>query len=409
MIDGKYITTEMVRLWEKDFPEYEWAVIYESRTSPDRVLDKLRGATGCICAGGSKSVSRWGMTWALPKGASLIEIQNEMDPDGEAAHMAGASELVHSLVIVPRASDKVTQEMILKDVSLTLKGLDVIGPLEPRKPTIYMPRKNLTGFFSHAGDSFREMIEIWKTKGFVDVVEDPKAVMIWLDGVGNTLLYDRPTMDWLFAAPPEEQKWDLALFGNPKPYDVGGPAKSWFFWPRSPALVEKFVLERLNAKGWSDRGTRCCFHGKIENKIQEKYRVKQDWYTVCDEYSMASGAEAPYKLSKPEYLSSLANSKFGLCLAGFGKKCHREVECMAMGCVPVCAPEVDMDNYANPPQENVHYIRAKDPEDAKQRIEVVTEEQWNTMSAACIQWWRENASAEGSWALTQKLKATAQK
>ena len=102
---------------------------------------------------------------------------------------------------------------------------------------------------------------------------------------------------------------------------------------------------------------------------------------------------------------SLANSKFGLCMAGYGKKCHREVECMAMGCVPVCAPEVDMENYANQPREGIHYIRASSPEDAKQKIAAVSEEQWAIMSAACIQWWSDNASAEGSWKLTQKLKA----
>ena len=159
MIDGKHITNEMVRKWEAEFSEYEWAVMYESRTSPDRVFEKLQGASGLICYGGPKSIARWGMAWALPRGASLVEIQNEMDPDGECCHLAGASGLVHSLVVVPRASEKATQDMILKDVSLTLKGLDVVGPLEAKKPVVYMPRRSLTGFFSHKGDSFREMVE----------------------------------------------------------------------------------------------------------------------------------------------------------------------------------------------------------------------------------------------------------
>ena len=247
------------------------------------------------------------------------------------------------------------------------------------------------------------MVELWAERQYVDAVEDPKAVQIWLGGVGKTLLYDRPTMDWLFTAPSEEQSWELALFGNPKPSESGGPAKSWFFWPRSPASVETLVEKGLAKKGWSERKTTCCFHGKIENKVQEKNRVKQPWYEVCDEYSMANGAEAPYKLSKTEYLLRLADSKFGLCLAGFGKKCHREIECMAMGCVPVCAPEVDMENYASPPQEGVHYIRVESPEDAKQKLATMTEEQWRLMSVACMQWWKENASAEGSWRLTAQL------
>ncbi|NBO62087.1 MAG: hypothetical protein EBU82_14230, partial [Flavobacteriia bacterium] len=93
MIDGKHITTDMVRKWEAENPDSEWAVMYEGRTSPDRILDKLKGASGYICAGGSKSISRWGFAWALPRGAIVIEVQNEMDPDGELAHLCGAAGL----------------------------------------------------------------------------------------------------------------------------------------------------------------------------------------------------------------------------------------------------------------------------------------------------------------------------
>jgi hypothetical protein len=407
MIDGKYITTEMVRSWEKDHSDSEWAVMYENRTSPDRMLEKIRGASGFIYYGGSKSVSRWGMSWALPRGADVIEIQNEMDPDGEAAHFSGAAGLVHSLVIVPRASDKVTQEMISTEVSATMKGLLVLGPLESTKPTIYMPRKSLTGFFSHAGDSFREMVELWAEQGFVTAVEDPKAVQVWLDGVGKTLLYDRPTLDWLYTAPPEEQSWELALFGNPTPSDSGGPAKSWFFWPRRPRFVEECVAKGLPKTSWSERSKSLVFYGKIENKVQEKRRKLFDWSSVCDDYVMVNGEGAAYPFSQMQYLEKLAQAKFGLCLAGYGKKCHREVECMAMGCVPVVTLDVDMESYANPPQEGVHYLRVTTPEEVNTKVNAVSEDQWATMSAACLMWWKENASVSGSWNLTQKLKAMA--
>jgi hypothetical protein len=407
MIDGKHITTEMVRKWETEFSDYEWAVIYEGRTSPDRIFQKLIGANGFICFGGSKSVARWGLSWALPKGAYVIEVQNEMDPDGEAAHLSGAAALVHSMVIVPRASEKVTQDMILNEVSSTIKGSLVIGPLEGRKPTIYMPRRSLTGFFGHAGDSFREMVELWAEQGFVDAVEDPKVVQIWLNGIGKTLLYDRPTLDWLFAAPQEEQTWELALFGNPKPSDLGGPAKSWFFWPRRPRLVEECVKKGLAKTSYADRKKQCVFYGKIENKVQEKRRKGFDWSSVCDDFVLVNGESTPYPFTQTQYLENLAKAKFGLCLAGFGKKCHREVECMAMGCVPVCMSDVDLENYANPPLEGIHYIRVSSPDEAKEKLTSISEEKWAVMSAACHQWWQENASAEGSWGLTLKLKGQA--
>jgi hypothetical protein len=406
MIDGKHITNEMVRTWETQFSEYEWSVIYESRTSPDRIFEKLNGASGFICYGGSTSVARWGFAWALPRGALLVEIQNEMDPNGECCHMAGAAELTHSLVVVPRASEKATQEMILKDVSMVIQSSTVIGPLESRKPTVYMPRRSLTGFFSHKGDSFREMVELWAEHGFVDAVEDPKVVQIWLDGVGQTLLYDRPTLDWLFASPSEEQFWKLALFGNPAPTEIGGPGKSWFFWPRRPRLVEECVSKGLPLTSWENRTKSLVFYGKIENKVQEKRRKEYDWSSVCDEYEVADGETAPYKYTQQQYLEQLSKSRFGLCLAGFGKKCHREVECMAMGCVPVCATEVDINKYANPPQEGLHYIRVKSPEEAQEKLKAISKEQWEIMSNACRTWWSENASAKGSWALTQKLKGS---
>jgi hypothetical protein len=412
VIDGKLITTEMVRKWETEWSDCEWAVVYEGRTSPDRMLEKMRGASGCIFAGGSKSIGRWAFTWALPRGATVIEIQNEMDPDGEAAHMSGAAGLVHSLVIVPRAIEQVTQEMILKEVSLTLKGLLLVGPIEPKKPIVYMPRKGLGGFYRHNGDSFREMVKLWEEKGYVDCVEHETAVQLWLDGVGKTLLYDRPTYDWLHTAPQDEQKWDLALYGNPKPMESGGPAKSWFFWPRNPKVLEEVVDSGAPLKAWSSREKSLVFYGKIENKVQEKRRKTYDWSKVCDEYSLVEGDGAKHKYGPKEYLEALSNSKFGLCLAGYGKKCHREVECMAMGCVPVCALEVDMENYANPPQEGVHYIRVTSPEEISVKLASLSEEKWAAMSAACIQWWKDNCSVDGSWRLTaeltsQKLKQTA--
>ncbi len=407
VIDGKQITTEMVRKWESEWSDYEWAVIYDGRTSPDRILEKMRGASGFIFAGGSQAISRWAFTWALPRGASVIEVQNEMDPDGESAHMSGAAGLVHSLVIVPRASEQVTQEMILKEVSLTFKGLLVIGPLEPKKPIVYMPRKSLGGFYQHNGDSFREMVRLWEEKGYVDCVEHETAVQIWMDGVGKTLLYDRPTLDWLFTAPQDEQKWELALFGNPKPSEIGGAGKSWFFWPRNPRLVEDVVARGAPSKTWAQREKFLVFYGKIENKVQEKRRKTYDWSKVCDDYSLVEGDAQKHKYGPKEYLEALSNAKFGLCLAGYGKKCHREVECMAMGTVPVCTTEVDINSYANPPQEGLHYIRIQSPEDVSVKVASVTEDQWTIMYAACIQWWKENASAEGSWRLTQKLKQSA--
>jgi hypothetical protein len=77
---------------------------------------------------------------------------------------------------------------------------------------------------------------------------------------------------------------------------------------------------------------------------------------------------------------------------------------MALGTVPLVAPDVDMTNYANPPQEGVHYIRLKsfEPQEAIEATKI-SEEQWQSISHAAHTWWKDNASASGLWSLTQKL------
>jgi hypothetical protein len=113
--------------------------------------------------------------------------------------------------------------------------------------------------------------------------------------------------------------------------------------------------------------------------------------------------DKPYKFTHEEYLLALGNSKFGLCLAGFGNKCHREIECMAMGTVLICSPEVDMDSYANSLEEGVHYFRVKNPTEARVISETTTAADWKKMSSACRAWWLANASCDGSWELTKRL------
>ena len=76
---------------------------------------------------------------------------------------------------------------------------------------------------------------------------------------------------------------------------------------------------------------------------------------------------------------------------------------MALGTVPICSADVDMDNYAEKPIEGTHYFRVKTPMEAKVIAETTTKEEWKKMSAECVRWWVSNASAEGSWLLTKRL------
>jgi hypothetical protein len=272
-----------------------------------------------------------------------------------------------------------------------------LAKVDTSLPLLILPKQPTEGFFGHAGDSFREMAMLWAQKGYVRIAEDKHAHHVWLHGIGHTLLYDRPTYEWLEAAPPDEKRYKHGLFGNPAP--PPGIGKSWSFWPRRPSLVEELALTSVP---FSERSNNLVFYGKVENATQKKRRPL-NWAAACSEFVMPVGSDKAYPFSQKEYLEKLKKAKFGLCLPGYGLKCHREVECMAMGCVPIVMSDVDMKYYANPPVINEHYFIADTPEEARRLSIETNEETWGKMSAACYIWWKENSSCDGMWKLTQKL------
>jgi hypothetical protein len=383
-MDEKYIDREFIKELETKYTNLR--VIFSS-TSLDRKISSFQTASTMILYCSKTTEWAWRYIWAMKPDSNLVTIMNEMEMNGEIHHIAKASKLVHSIHIVPKGSLVAsTRQNILESLLVVEK--------EEELPTIYVPNSEICeSFYKHKGDSFREMINIWAERGYIKK-EYSNCKNVWLNGVGDTLLYDRPNYDWIKNANAKEQSWKKALFGNPKA--IGVNSKAWSFWPRRPRLVENMLTDVIT------KTKNVVFYGKIENQIQKNNRTKHDWSSVCDEFYMATEDEIP-KFSEQEYLDNLAQAKYGLCLAGFGKKCHREVECMAFGTVPVCAPEVDMDNYANPPVEGLHYIRVSSPEDLKNKILQFDDDIWWRMSEACKKWYLENCSADGLWALTKNM------
>jgi hypothetical protein len=391
VVDATWLTTDMVELLEKRAPI---RCIWPGRTSLEVCITSLLGAKGIVLF--DRSYSSW--VWALPRGAEVWEIQSEMDPSMQLLHTCAAAELDHKLVIVPKGSPTSADVTVLE-----AKLLPVAAEVPVAQPTVtlpldlYMPT-DTTGFFGHAGDSFRETARLWEKRGYVRIHQGP-VKQVWLGGIGETLLYDRPNYDWMNAAPPEERKWKRALFGNPRP--PSGEAKAWSFWPRRPELVEEVVAAAAPTRSWEARPQTVVFYGRSENAVQLSRR-QGSWSAVCSEFVHLEGLK-PYPFSQKEYLERLTLSKYGLCLAGYGYKCHREIECMAMGCVPIVAPEVDMTSYADPPQEGLHYLRAEGPGAVAEIVKNIGADQWSLMSVACRDWWSRNASADGMWELTMRL------
>lgn len=413
MVDGAWITEEAAEALEEAIAPTPLKFLWAGRTNLEATVHALRGASGLIVAG-KGGLGSW--AWALPAGASVWEVQSEMEPSATVLHLAGAAGLRHRLCIVPKgAASEAERARLVEKLSRDIKEMpkpeglaDIRIPSEvAARPRLLLPAGH-AGMYAHAGDSFREMARLWGERGYVQCVEDTTARQVWLHGRGKMLLYDRPNLDWLTAAPAEERSWEHALFGNPAPPAGARAAGPWTFWPRRPRLVEELVAAGVPSANWEARPDLLVFYGRSENATQRRHRTGADWGSVCSRFIHADG-ESKYPFTQEEYLRKLAAARYALCLAGYGRKCHREVEAMAMGAVPIVAPEVDMESYAEPPVVGTHYFRVKTPEEAAHVVASMTPERWAAMSAACRDWWRRNASAQGSWELTQRLVEAAQR
>jgi hypothetical protein len=290
------------------------------------------------------------------------------------------------------------------------KELAIIDRSVDGKWTIMVPKQPMPFPWHHANDSFREMVLLMNT-----VCKDVKGV--YSPSVKNVFLksgiclYDRDNTDhyWL----DEETYARMMQMGSPIMYlgncdmkedekiirsKYNSPALKiypWTYWSRFPIRLAKKLNNGLGTKTYAERSVRSIFIGNVENSVQGKYRVGKGWETAIDVYHCTMGRE--HKFTHEEYLDQLANAKFGLSLRGFGAKCHREIELMACGTVPVVSSDVCTDSYINPLMEGVHYLRVNAPEELNEKIGEIDEEKWTQMSNACKKWYYENTSANGLW------------
>jgi hypothetical protein len=253
------------------------------------------------------------------------------------------------------------------------------------KIKVYRP-KNQIGIYEHKNDSFRELLEIWEHKGYIELINyDCKH--IWMNTIGDILLYDRPTLEWL----DEDLEYNLGLFGNPELPNNGKNNQHWIFWARHPKI--------LNNNFDTTKESQTVFIGNIQNNIQLKYR-DSTWVDVIQRYELILGQD--YKYTNLEYLNIIGKFKYGLCLRGYGPKCHREIELMRLGTIPIFTPGCNMDYY-NKLEENIHYLMVNNPEELKNKISSISEEKYNEMSKNCKHWYQSNCSPDGSFLVTMEI------
>lgn len=279
------------------------------------------------------------------------------------------------------------------------KELAIVYRVINNKWVLQIPKQPMNGLFRHNNDSYRELVILMKVKNQdVDIEYNSRSGHCWLQP--NILTYDRPTLEWVNK---EVSESSLMLLGNGSIEHEGKQLKKnginvkpWIFWSRRPMFLEK-ILKKDGIIPIHKRGISSIFIGNYENSVQAKYRVKDknDWKSVIEEFHCTSGNK--HKFTQEEYLMKLRESKFGLCLRGYGSKCHREVELMAFGVIPLITPDVSIDSYYDPPIENKHYFRVNKPEDVLHIINTTTVETLKEMSKNCYEWFQKNVHSDSAW------------
>lgn len=279
--------------------------------------------------------------------------------------------------------------------------------MQEGKITIFKPiNDHPVHKWRHAGDTFRELIDMWEKAGYVDVVEtlDSPGV-VWMCGEGDVLLYDRPTLEWY----PESTAHNIGLFGNPPPpsSNSNNPTMTakknvpWIFWGRHPKLLEQQIP--ILYKTYDQRSTESIFIGNIENNIQLQHRShysRDEWRNTISHFELNNGHT--HKYSQEEYLKLLADSKFGLSIRGYGPKCNREIELLGLGVVPLLTNKVDT-TYYDPLIEGLHYFRTPTADIATHTMKTCSQKTWEMMSRAGKRWYNRNCSTQGSFKTTKRI------
>jgi len=253
------------------------------------------------------------------------------------------------------------------------------------KIKVYRP-KNQVGFYDHKNDSFRELLDLWEELDYIELI-DYEGKYVWMNSIGDVLLYDRPTLEWL----EPNLKYNIGLFGNTKLPENEKNNQHWIFWARHPKILNQNIKTRkLNST---------IFIGNVENSTQLEYR-DNTWEKVIERYEINLGKE--HKYENLEYLKITGSYKYGLCLRGYGQKCHREIELMRFGTVPIFTPECNTDYY-NDLQQNVHFIKVSTPDELQQKLESINLKEYKKLSLNCKKWYEKNCSPEGSFQVTMEI------
>ncbi len=319
--------------------------------------------------------------WIMRPGSLVLDIA----PTLAAARMATACGLRY----MPFIFDN---EGVDEMARILVKGAGGFkSSVAPTGPKIYVPSVRTDGFHKHLGDGFRELIELWSEAGFVERIFHD-GVFCWFGSIGDTLLYDRRSDDWLQTDVPDAEKTFKKIV---RVEDI-------INWARRPRLVEGVRTAGISLKKDKD----LVFYGHIETarhfRVRSPKAIGVDWSSACTDFAMPVGSK--YQYSQTEYLDRIKGAYYGLCLPGTGPRTNREAEYLALGVIPIF-----VGGSAQPTsglKKGVHYLEASTPEEAATIVKqahssMMAAMDADAMSVACRDFYENNWSPEASWRLLQ--------
>lgn len=248
-------------------------------------------------------------------------------------------------------------------------------------------------------DSFRELSMLMEEKSNDVSIVKTREHHCWL--LPNILLYDWDTLEW---CDKEVYNASLLLLGNGDINNEGKlitkntsvHVKPWIYWPRYPRLLEDIVNKNTPLR-YSERSIDSIFIGNIENSVQQHHREPfiKEWSEAVHLFDCTMGKI--HKYSPNDYLHKLRNSRYGLCIRGYGSKCHREMELMAFGTVPIVTQDVTTSSFMEPLIENKHFFKVSSPSEFKKIVDTTHKEKWRRMSEACREWYMRNIYSTNAW------------
>lgn len=263
-----------------------------------------------------------------------------------------------------------------------------------------VPAQPQSSLWRHKNDSFRELVpmmcgvhkrlKMCQTSGCHCVLN------------GAVVLYDRDGAECAKELPASAP---CVLLGNgdAEGYEgdtfrrMGRTVSPWSFWARHPAVLERYTREHARLL-YNDRPTGSIFIGNIENGVQMKHRGDQKWAEEVDVYHCTVGRT--HMFSQEDYLTRMAGARYGLALRGYGSKCNREIEMLALGTVPLVTEGVCVTSFINPLVEGVHYLRVRNAGDLRRTVRTTPARKWDELSRNGVAWYARNCRAESFMPLT---------